>query len=349
MSKREIPGKILLAMSGGVDSTVSAALLRRQGYEVHGVFMALGQDDLAEQVARVEEIGRFLQIPVRVLDLETPFKREVLDYFSAAYAQGRTPNPCVVCNPRIKFGRLLNYADSQGIDLMATGHYARIEARPDGRVRLLKGLDPKKDQSYFLCRLRQEQLRRLYFPLGMTAKSKVYEMAKALGVAKLHGTESQDVCFLKDGGLGDFLEARFPEDMSGNIVRADGRVLGRHRGICNYTVGQRRGLGIPHETPYYVIALDAERREVIVGKEAELYRDRLRIARMSWTAGVSPELPGEFTVKIRYRHSGAPARVALEEDGLTCRFQEPQRAVTPGQFAVLYRDDEVIGGGEIEL
>jgi tRNA-specific 2-thiouridylase len=346
--KQTSPKKIMAAMSGGVDSSVTVALLKQQGWQVHGVFMALAQPDLPEQVERVEKIAKFLSVPLDVVDLSQDFNAKVLDYFSASYAQGRTPNPCVICNPLIKFGKLLEYGKKISINMMATGHYVRVENMDDGRVRLLKGLDPKKDQSYFLCGLSQAQLKKLYFPLGMTEKEKVYEMAASLGLDSMHGAESQDVCFLKEQSVEQFLVDRIPESqVDGDIVSQDGKVLGTHKGIFRYTVGQRRGLGIPDATPYYVIGLDPQRNRVIVGKKDELWRDSLVARNINWTGGVEPKLQGHYSIKIRYRHEPAEAMVEQAPDGIAIKFTEPQRAITPGQFAVLYQDDELLGGGEI--
>jgi tRNA-specific 2-thiouridylase len=293
-------------------------------------------------------VADFLQIELAVVDLAVPFQTAVLDYFCASYAQGRTPNPCVICNPLIKFGKLLDYGRSKGIELLATGHYVRLERGADGLVHLLRGLDPKKDQSYFLCRLRQEQLQRLRFPLGATAKEKVYELAAQLGLQTLHGPESQDVCFLQERSVDEFLAERFAESLSeGLIVTRGGRELGRHKGIFRYTVGQRRGLGIPDATPYYVLALDSRRNLVVVGKEEDLWQDSLAVREVNWLSGKLPELPGRFLVKIRYRHEAAPAMLAAADAGIRITFERPQRAVTPGQFAGFYQEDELMGGGEI--
>lgn len=335
-------------MSGGVDSSVTAALLLQQGYDVSGVYMALAQPDLDDQIARVRKIVDFLNISVDIVDLSGPFQAKVLEYFCASYEQGRTPNPCVVCNPLIKFGELLDYGRKKGIEFMATGHYARLAREAGGKVRLLCGIDPKKDQSYFLCRLRQEQLQKLRFPLGETKKEKVYEMAAQLSLQTMHGQESQDVCFLQETTVHDFLAARVSGRLGkGAIVTRDGKVLGQHMGIFRYTVGQRRGLGIPDATPYYVIALDAERNRVIVGKDEDLWKDSLEVRQLNWISGKAPELPGRFMVKIRYRHEAALAKVNISATGVGIKFDQPQRAVTPGQFAVIYRGDELMGGGEI--
>ena len=229
---------------------------------------------------------------------------------------------------------------------MATGHYARLEKAPNGRTRLLKGLDPKKDQSYFLHQLTQTQLAKLCFPLGDQHKTQTREHAAARGLTGLHGPESQDVCFLQDQSVAQFLDGLGIK--SGPIITISGKEIGRHNGIHHYTVGQRRGLGIPDATPYYVIHLDAPNNIVVVGKENDLWQKTLRVAGVNWSGGTAPELPQDFQVKIRYRHQGAQALVSKESgENYTVEFTEPQRAITPGQFAVFYRDEEVVGGGEI--
>lgn len=341
------PGTIMVAMSGGVDSSVTAALLKQRGHEVVGVFMRLAQADGEAQVSRVRRIADRLGIAVQVADLATEFQAQVLDYFASAYLAGRTPNPCVVCNRTIKFGLLRDVGRRLGIAAMATGHYARTVVAPDGRVRLLSGLDPKKDQSYFLCGLGQEQLAGLTFPLGETTKAEVYQVAAGLGLTGLHASESQDICFLQ----GRDLEAFFSDQPArpGDFVTLTGEVKGQHRGIQRYTVGQRRGLGLPDATPYYVIGLDPVRQQVLIGKETDLWRDELLVRTMWWTAGLEPALPQPFMVKIRYRHRPAPALVRRQGSGYVITFSEQQRAITPGQFAVLYQDDEVVGGGEIAV
>jgi tRNA-specific 2-thiouridylase len=339
---------IMVAMSGGVDSSVTAALLQQRGYTVVGVFMLLAQADGLIQAERARRIADSLGICLEVVDLAAEFKRQVLDYFSGAYQAGKTPNPCVVCNRTIKFGLLREFGRSLGITAMATGHYARTAVGPDGRVRLLTGLDPKKDQSYFLAALGQQQLAGLSFPLGETTKEEVYRAAAELGLSGLHSAESQDICFLHGRNLSDFF-AGLPL-RPGDFVTRSGEVRGRHQGIHLYTVGQRRGLGIPDATPYYVVGLDPVGNQVVIGKEEDLWQDRLTLAEMRWTAGVAPELPQSFMVKIRYRHAAAPALVSQESDGsYSIKFTAPQRAITPGQFAVLYQDDEVIGSGAIAV
>jgi tRNA-specific 2-thiouridylase len=338
-----------VAMSGGVDSSVTANLLINKGYQVHGFFMALAQPGLDQQIDRVRKVASHLNVSLTVIDLADEFKETVLDYFTSSYFKGKTPNPCVFCNPRIKFGRLLEEIQAAGCDLMATGHYARIVERPDKTFHLLKGLDPKKDQSYFLHRLNQQQLSRILFPLGEQTKKNVYTMAADLGISGVHGAESQDVCFLQDTDVSSFLTQRTSaENASGPVISLDNKEIGRHDGIHCFTVGQRKGLGIPDSTPYYVVALDPAKNAVIVGKKEDLYLGELSVTNVNWTIGKEPDLPSEYFTKIRYRHQGASARVMVPEQGVyKVRFQEPQMAITPGQFAVFYNDDEVIGGGEI--
>jgi len=336
----------MVAMSGGVDSSVTAALLLQRGLTVVGVFMRLAQADAEAQAERARRIADCLGIHFEVVDLATEFQRQVLDYFTGSYLQGKTPNPCVVCNQTIKFGLLRDFGRSRGISAMATGHYARTAQEADGRVRLLAGLDPKKDQSYFLCGLGQEHLAGLTFPLGETTKEEVYRVAAGLGLSGLHSAESQDICFLQGRGLADYF-GELPQ-RPGEFVTASGERKGQHQGIHRYTVGQRRGLGIPDATPYYVIGLDPVKNHVIIGKEEDLWRDELALREMHWTLGLEPPLPQNFMVKIRYRHAAAQAMVSPDSaGGYTIKFIGPQRAVTPGQFAVLYQGDEVIGGGAI--
>jgi tRNA-specific 2-thiouridylase len=351
-ANRKKPDSVGVAMSGGVDSSVTAALLQEQGYEVHGFFMALAQPDLDQQIARVRRVADYLKIPLAVVDLARVFQQQVLDYCSTTYFSGRTPNPCMVCNAKVKFGRLLEEIIARGLDFQATGHYVRVVHEPGGTARLLKGRDPQKDQSYFLGRLAQRQIVRLQTPLGAYTKARVYQLAAKIGLKGLHGRESQDVCFLQGLDMGTFLarcRQRPPE--SGPIVTQDNTVIGRHRGLINFTIGQRRGLGIPDATPYYVLGLDVRQNRIIVGKKEDLLRDGLTVRNINWLAGMTPELPQEFTVKIRYRHQGAAAIIDRAAHGpdvrLRIRFHTPQGAVTPGQFAVFYLGDEVIGSGEI--
>jgi tRNA-specific 2-thiouridylase len=336
--------KIAVAMSGGVDSTVCAALLKKN-HEVHGFFMNLGLSDQTEQIVRVRRVADLLGISLEVVDLSAVFAKKIIDYFCQSYAAGITPNPCVLCNPRIKCGKLLNAVRARGIDKMATGHYVRLTHDKNG-IHLLKGLDNRKDQSYFLCGLSREQLQHLVFPLGGLTKDEVYRLARGLGFDHRPETESQDVCFLKNQDPGDFLK-RKTDCAKGDIVTQNGEKVGSHEGVFHYTIGQRRGLGICDSTPYYVTGLWAAKKQVIVGKEADLWHNELLVRAVNWIAGAAPRLPVRLEVKIRYRHQAAWAELCEEGDLLRVVFQQAQRAITPGQFAVFYDGDEVIGGGEI--
>lgn len=336
-------------MSGGVDSTVTAALLKEAGAEVRGVFMCLGQPEQEAQVAQVRGVAERLGIPLEVIDLQAEFTARVIDCFRASYFRGETPNPCVVCNRSIKLGLLLDKVRDGGAEFLATGHYVRLHRDSGGGCHLLRGLDPGKDQSYFLCGLSQEQLRRLLFPLGEKRKSEVYELSAGLGLRFTPSQESQDVCFLKGRELGDFLAAAAPAESAGPVVTTAGREIGRHAGIYHFTIGQRRGLGIPAAAPYYVVGLEAAGNRVVVGASAELFRDRLWVVEVNWLAG-PPELPGELKVQIRYRQRPVLAHIsALPTGGVKVAFADPQRAVTPGQFAAFYRGEELLGGGVIRL
>lgn len=341
--------KVAVAMSGGVDSSVTAALLKKQGYRVQGVFMTLAQPDIDAQVARVRAMAEQLAVELTVIDLHRQFADRVLAYFQDSYLRGLTPNPCVICNRHIKFGLFMDEALAGGAEFLATGHYVRLQHGEDGLYHLLKGHDPSKDQSYFLCQLRQDQLARVRFPLGEYRKDEVYEMAAELGLEFSRSEESQDVCFLKDQTVGDFLaESITVPANSGSVVTVDGREVGHHQGIHRFTVGQRRGLGIPDATPWYVVGLEEAGNRVVVGKQQDLFRSRLHVAEVNWLAGSAPELPGEFEVRIRYRHQPVAARVVPgSQGGCDVIFTESQRAISPGQFVVFYRGEELLGGGPI--
>jgi len=336
-------------MSGGVDSSVAAALLQRQGAQVQGVFMALAQPDLAEQVDRVRAVAEYLQIPLTVVDLSEPFRRAVVDYFCASYFAGKTPNPCVICNRTIKCGRLLDGArDALGAELLATGHYVRISGDEATGYRLLKGVDSKKDQSYFLGLLTQAQLAHLCFPLGGFRKEEVYDLAAEFGLAFEHTAESQDICFLKHQSVGDFLAVHSPgQERPGPMLTMQGEELGRHAGIHHYTVGQRRGLGLPDATPWYVVGLDPDRDVVVVGKDEDLWQQEVVLPVVHWLSGQPPALPRVCEVKIRSRHPACQAEITRHNGGALVTFAQPQRAVTPGQFAVFYDGEAVLGCGEI--
>lgn len=339
--------QIGIALSGGVDST-ACALFLREHYQVKGFFMQLAQPNFAAQKARVESIAKKLGISLQVINLQQEFAQRVLEYFSGSYFQGLTPNPCVICNKEIKFGLFMDAVLGSGMDKMATGHYAQID-KEDSCYHLYSGIDPKKDQSYFLSRLTQDQLAKIIFPLGKQTKEETYLFAEKHGFNDFQGLESQDVCFLENSQIGNFLENRATKhNATGPIVSTSGKVLGRHAGLFRYTIGQRRGLGISSETPLYVVALDAATNTVIVGNNEELFTKKIKMEKIHWLAGKSPDVTINYQVRIRYSHRGAIARLRTDDHGCgEIIFEEPQRAVTPGQFAVIYHDMELLGSGII--
>ncbi len=336
--------KVAVALSGGVDSAVTAAILLNQGYDVSAVTLRL----LPETMAVSEHprlIARHLGISHTVLDLSAEFDSAVIEPFCRAYASGQTPNPCVVCNQEIKFGALLSYVQQSGYDYLATGHYARLDSA-GGKVRLLKGIDQAKDQSYFLHALGQPQLSALLFPLGMYLKRDVYRMAQKAGLeGVVQSRESQDVCFVP-GGDYSRLAARY-SPASGDIVDARGHVLGRHEGIFRYTLGQRQGLGISSARRLYVLEIDAALNRIIVGEKEELFTNEISAHSLTWTAG---EIPSDLTgisVRVRSQATETPVQAVICGENAHIRLASPQWAVTPGQSVVFYLGDEVLGGGII--
>ena len=310
--------------------------------------MHLAQPDYASQKSRVEAIAAQLGISLQIINLQQEFEQKVLNYFSGSYFQGLTPNPCVICNKEIKFGLFLKAILGAGMDSMATGHYAKI-LKTDDIYHLHCGDDPKKDQSYFLSRLTQKQLAKVIFPLGEKIKSDTYRFVEEHGFNDFHGLESQDVCFLENSQIGNFLEGQTRDKpATGPIVSTSGKVLGHHKGLFRYTIGQRKGLGISSDTPLYVISLDAAANRVIVGKNDELFRKQIRVDNLHWLNGMAPDTTKSYLVRIRYSHKGSSARLILDDNGCgNIIFQEPQRAVTPGQFAVIYNETELLGSGVI--
>jgi len=367
--------RVLLGMSGGVDSSVAGYLLREQGYEVIGVTMKVWPQDCISRaedkccgpqaVADARGVAHSLGIPHYVVDEADQFERLVIDYFSSEYQAGRTPNPCVMCNEKLKFGNLWSKAAALGCDYIATGHYAIIEKHGDHAI-LRKGLDPRKDQSYFLFSLRQSQLRRALTPLGKMTKPQIREIAHSLGLKVADKVDSQEICFVPGNDYKAFLRSHQGENEfhRGEIYDVAGNFLGEHDGIELFTIGQRKGLPGGSPRPRYVVDLDPATNRVIVGDADDLVTDEFEVDRVNWhpVAGVGyrnhQEAAGgtghgyskeiEVTVKIRYSHAGTRARLTQLDDGRAhVRLHDPQRAVTPGQAAVFYDGDIVLGGGWI--
>lgn len=334
-----------IAMSGGVDSTIAALLLLQKGHRVHGFHMLLPLPQSDAQCRRTQQIARQLSIPLTIIDLRRSFTEQVVTPFINSYQAGITPNPCIYCNETIKFGLLAQTMFQQGMHLIATGHYAQIHDQ-QGALFLARGIDQGKDQSYFLARLTAKQLQTALFPLGTWTKKQVYAQAAAAGLQRTN-QESQDVCFLTQGMATFFANHGFQEH-PGPIVSTDGRQVGAHRGIWHYTIGQRRGLGSPDKTPWYVIRLDENRNQVIVGKQEELFTGRCSLHSLRWTYE-APPLPWHGLVQLRSRHLPVLSELTANGAGSwSLSFAAPQRAVTPGQFAVLYKDNRVIGSAVID-
>lgn len=375
-------------MSGGVDSSLAAALLKEQGYDVVGVMMRLWAELAAgegssnkccslESVHDARRVADLLDIPFYLINVERPFKERVVDFTVAGYLAGQTPNPCIQCNRHIRFDYLFNYALTLGADYLATGHYARVRQAEDSRLPetgnhspdqpialpagqralvtghrlLLTGLDPQKDQSYVLHMLTQEKLARVLFPVGEYTKVQVREMAAARGLPVASRHDSQDLCFLADGDYRRFLRDWSPEGAirPGAIVDAAGRTLGQHQGLPFYTVGQRKGIGVAAREPLYVLGLDVERNAVVVGPAEALSRSELTAGGVNWIAGFAPPRPMAVQAKIRYRAAPAPALVtALPRARALVQFDQPLRGITPGQAVVFYDGEVCLGGGIIE-
>lgn len=338
----------LIAMSGGVDSSVAAYLMQSAGFRCQGVTMRLLKSDDGRNAAGAEDVCRRLGIPFVELDLSEEFQKTVMEKFVRIYESGGTPNPCVDCNRRMKFSRLMEAAGD--FSYVATGHYARVERNPEtGRQLLKKALDAGKDQSYFLYTLTQRQLSRVQFPLGGLEKRQVRELAERLGFSNARRRDSQDICFIPGGDYGAFIEAytgkTFP---SGDFLDRAGRVVGRHRGAARYTLGQRKGLGLAMGEPVYVCGKDMAANTVTVGPESALYAQEILVEDLNWIAVEDLTGPVRANVKTRSRQREQPARIFPEAGGRArVVFEEPQRAVTPGQAAVFYDGETVLGGGTI--
>lgn len=350
---------VVIAMSGGVDSSVSAALLKEQGYQVTGVSLQLYDPVPKEPGCRLKtccslddvldagRVAKKLGISFEVIDMRAEFKTLVIDYFIAEYAAGRTPNPCIRCNDVIKFDLLLKKTQELGADFLATGHYARISEDANGSKWLLTGLDPAKDQSYFLFTLTQAQLQQVVFPVGTLEKTAVRKLAIEFNLSVAQKHESQEICFIPDNDYVKFLEGHGVAPKQGDIVMGDGTVVGHHPGVHRFTIGQRKGLGIAWKHSLHVSAIHREKNQIVVGDRKELETSMLTANDATWST--VPTATGfRAACRIRYRHKPAPCRVVIHADNrFEVHFDTPQTSVTPGQAAVLYDGERVLGGGWI--
>jgi len=353
--------RVVVAMSGGVDSSVAASLLAEAGHDVIGLSMqlydqrespdAFGSCCSIDDLHDARRVAARIGIPHYLVNFEARFQETVVKNFVNEYASGRTPIPCVHCNADLKFATLADKAAGFGAAAVATGHYARVMFDEDRRrYRLQRGVDPGKDQSYFLFSLTQEQLAQAMFPVGHLTKPEVRAHAERLGLPVANKPDSHEICFVPDGDAGGFVERKLElEDLSGEIVDSGGRVLGRHRGLHRLTVGQRRGLGLAERVPMYVLRLEPKDARVVVGPREELGRRDLTASQVNWISGDAPTEPARVTARIRHRHQDAPGVVTADGDAhASLLFDEPQLAVTPGQAVVFYDADDVVGGGWID-
>jgi len=349
--------KVVVAMSGGVDSSVAAALLKQQGYDVVGMMLRLwsepGREDsnrccTSDSMSQARRVAAKLDIPFYVIDAKEIFNSTVVQYFLDGYAQGVTPNPCLICNRKIRWEFMFDHALTLGADFMATGHYVRRKAE-GGRMKLLRAVDKTKDQSYVLHVLTQDKLQKSLFPIGDYSKSEIRELAKSFGLPTATRADSQDLCFLAGDDYREFLRRNAPGiGKSGPIVSRDGQVLGQHQGLAYYTIGQRKGLRIASSQPLYVLAKDLATDTLVVGAKSELGRSELVAANVNWIAGEPPSASFRAEVKVRYTAREAPAEVRLiNGEQAKVRFDAPQRDITPGQAAVFYAGEVLLGGGII--
>ncbi len=349
--------KVVVGMSGGVDSSVAAYLLKKQGHEVIGLTMKSWQEDCAETGHNVccgpqaihdaRSVAEHIGIPYYVIEHRDVFKHEIIDYFIDEYNHGRTPNPCSVCNKKLKFGSLLVKAKEIGADKIATGHYAGVREE-NGRHLLYRAKDREKDQSYFLSELNQYQLKNICFPLEHLNKSEIRNIANDAGLPVKDKEDSQEICFVPNNDYAAFLKKVVPEQLkSGDIVSIDQKIVGQHQGMQQFTIGQRKGLGA-YGKPKYVVEIDAIQNKVVIGDDQDLLKNRMTVGRINWI--VSDHCPQQIkaSVQIRYRHGGSQANIQFLNNKALVEFDEPQRAITPGQVAVFSHGDLVLGGGWIE-
>ena len=361
--------KTAIAISGGVDSLVAAYLLKEKGDEVFGIHFITGFESLPDAssvnspdshekaisaitghaIGKISKIARQLDINIEVLDCSKDFKAKVVDYFSQTYLAGKTPNPCLVCNPSIKFGTVLGLARKMGASSLATGHYAANIIDNKGRYHLIKGVDTEKDQSYFLAFLSQKQLSRAVFPLSELTKKEVMKLAEEKRLNPFINKESQDICFVKDKNYVEFLKRETAiKSRSGVIVNRNGEILGSHKGIHNFTIGQRRGINCPAAEPYYILGIDAGKNTVVAGSKEELLTSECHVININWVAEKYLS-PVKVHTRIRYRSQEVSSTLFPGADNTaTIRFDTPQSAVTPGQGAIFYLGNEILGGGFID-
>lgn len=342
--------KVILGMSGGVDSSVSAYLLQKD-YDVLGVHMTMCNDDPEKEAIAVKDgaaVAEQLGVPYETIDVQKDFHKNVIDYFISEYKAGRTPNPCVECNRSMKWKKLFRYADEKGAKYVATGHYGNVLNLPNGRLTIECADHPEKDQSYVLYQLEQDEIERIVLPLGAYEKPRIREIAEEIGLSVSNKPESQDICFIPDGDYGAFIKERTDIPPKGNFVDTEGNILGEHKGIIHYTIGQRKGLGLALGYPAYVLEIRPQTNEVVIGKDEEGLHNGILVKDLNFLAIEDLTEEMRVLVRIRYNHKGTYGTIRKTgDDEVTVHLEEPQRAITPGQSAVFYVDNYLLGGGTI--